>query len=137
MAGPSPAVDAVAGNLTPDEWDVVRFDTPEDLIAGIENREAAGGLVFAADGVDIYTATAGGAPGAAAVNWLPDGWSTFGQLLPPGATGSLLRANAFFGGIGSGFPSVVLACWVALGIVLALIAARREPGGATTAVDPE
>ncbi|MFD6883787.1 ABC transporter permease [Rhodococcus sp. (in: high G+C Gram-positive bacteria)] len=282
LAGPSPAVDAVAGNLTPDEWDVVRFDTPEDLIAGIENREAAGGLVFAADGVDVYTATAGGAPGAAAVtalgtsiaqrqqvpvrthelvafpaddprgagltaaalpmvfgglipaialtqlfpgrnrlllrfvgvvafaviagaaltailqfgtgslagnywltaeglalgmgalaltvlgleallgpvgiglgaflmmfvgnplsalgtgsNWLPDGWSTFGQLLPPGATGSLLRANAFFGGIGSGFPSVVLACWVAFGLVLALIAARREPRGATTAVDPE
>ena len=70
-------------------------------------------------------------------NWLPDGWSTFGQLLPPGATGSLLRANAFFGGIGSGFPSVVLACWVAFGLVLALIAARREPRGATTAVDPE
>ena len=70
LAGPSPAVDAVAGNLTPDEWDVVRFDTPEDLIAGIENREAAGGLVFAADGVDVYTATAGGAPGAAAVTAL-------------------------------------------------------------------
>lgn len=282
LAGPQPAVDAVAGNLAPDEWTVVRFDSPDKLVAGIQKREATGGIAFAADGVDVYTAAAAGAPGAAAItavgtvvaqqqqlpvrthevvpfpvddprgagltaaalpmvfgglipaialtqlfpgrnrlllrlvgvvvfalfagaaltailqfgtgslagnywltaeglalgmgalaltvlgleavlgpvgvavgafvmifignplsalgtgsNWLPDGWSTFGQLMPPGATGSLLRANAFFGGIGSGFPSVVLGCWVAFGLVLAGIAALRDPITDTTAADHE
>ncbi|MBM7458371.1 ABC transporter permease [Rhodococcus coprophilus] len=282
LAGPQPAVDAVAGNLAPDEWTVVRFETPEALAAGIQKREATGGLAFTAEAVDVYTAAAAGAPGAAAVtalgtvvaqqqqlpvrthdvvpfpaddprgagltaaalpmvfgglvpaialtqlfpgrnrlllrvvgvvafaviagaaltailqfgtgslagnywltaeglalgmaalaltvlgleavlgpigigvgavlmmfignplsalgtgsNWLPDGWSTFGQLLPPGATGSLLRANAFFGGIGSGYPSMVLACWVVFGLVLAGIAALREPDPAPVVDDPE
>ncbi|MGA5196550.1 hypothetical protein [Streptomyces exfoliatus] len=31
---------------------------------------------------------------ASGPHWLPDGWVTVGQLLPPGASGSLLRANA-------------------------------------------
>ena len=31
---------------------------------------------------------------------LPDGWSTVGQWLPPGATGTLLRSVAFFDGAG-------------------------------------
>ncbi len=282
LAGPQPAVDALAGNLAPDEWDVVHFETPDALVAGIQNREVTGGIAFTADGVDVYTAAAAGAPGAAAVtavgsvvaqqqqlpvrthevvpfpaadpreagltaaalpmvfgglipaialtqlfpgrdrlllrvvgvvgfaviagaaltailqfgtgslagnywltaeglalgmgalaltvlgleavlgpigigvgaflmmfignplsamgtgsNWLPDGWSTFGQFLPPGATGSLLRANAFFGGIGSGYRSAVLGCWVVFGLVLAGIAGLREPHPATGADDLE
>ncbi|MGU3585658.1 ABC transporter permease, partial [Rhodococcus sp. C26F] len=59
--------------------------------------------------------------------WLPDGWSTLGQLLPPGATGSLLRANAFFDGVGAAFPTIVLLCWVVFGLVLAFVASRRKP----------
>lgn len=37
-------------------------------------------------------------------HWLPNGWATLGQLLPPGASGSLLRANAFFDGTGVAAP---------------------------------
>lgn len=58
-------------------------------------------------------------------HWLPDGWSTLGQLLPPGAAGSLLRSNAFFGGQGAAGPALVLTCWVVLGLALVLIADRR------------
>ncbi|MFF7332001.1 hypothetical protein ACIQU5_19435 [Streptomyces sp. NPDC090306] len=58
-------------------------------------------------------------------HWLPDGWATVGQLLPPGASGSLLRANAFFDGSGGGRPVLVLAVWTVVGIGLALLADRR------------
>lgn len=58
-------------------------------------------------------------------HWLPAGWAALGQLLPPGAAGSLLRANAFFGSGGAGLPAFILAVWVALGLALALLAGRR------------
>ncbi|MFC8231359.1 hypothetical protein [Streptomyces sp. NPDC057287] len=58
-------------------------------------------------------------------HWLPDGWATLGQLLPPGASGSLLRANAFFDGADAGLPALTLAVWVAVGIALAFLADRR------------
>ncbi|MFZ3475094.1 hypothetical protein ACODT3_00490 [Streptomyces sp. 4.24] len=58
-------------------------------------------------------------------HWLPTGWATLGQLLPPGASGSLLRANAFFDGSGAGLPALTLAVWVGIGIALALLADRR------------
>lgn len=58
-------------------------------------------------------------------HWLPTGWATLGQLLPPGASGSLLRANAFFDGAGAGLPTLTLVVWVGIGIALALLADRR------------
>jgi hypothetical protein len=61
-------------------------------------------------------------------HWLPSGWAQAGQLLPPGAAGSLLRANAYFDGADSGRPALVLAVWVAAGLALLLLAGlRREP----------
>lgn len=62
--------------------------------------------------------------------WLPAGWAALGQVLPPGASGSLLRANAFFDGAGAGAPALVLAGWVVLGVVLVLVARGRGPRGA-------
>ncbi|MFJ9034864.1 hypothetical protein ACIRQP_41940 [Streptomyces sp. NPDC102274] len=61
--------------------------------------------------------------------WLHSGWATVGQLLPPGASGSLLRANAFFDGTGSAAPALILTAWVVLGLallLLVLVAARRK-----------
>ncbi|MER7981363.1 hypothetical protein [Streptomyces sp. NPDC095817] len=58
-------------------------------------------------------------------HWLPSSWATVGQLLPPGASGSLLRANAFFGGAGGGLPALVLTVWVVIGVGLILLADRR------------
>ncbi len=45
---------------------------------------------------------------------LPRPGGAFGQLLPPGAGGSLLRSVAFFDGAASGRPLGVLAAWAAL-----------------------
>ncbi|MFB7652432.1 MULTISPECIES: hypothetical protein [unclassified Streptomyces] len=58
-------------------------------------------------------------------HWLPSGWSTLGQLLPPGAAGSLLRANAFFDGQGGGLPALVLTAWVVAGVSMVLVADRQ------------
>ena len=56
---------------------------------------------------------------------LPTGWSTLGQWLPPGATGTLLRSVAFFDGAGGTRALWILVGWVVLG--LALAAPRRSP----------
>lgn len=63
---------------------------------------------------------------------LPSGWSTLGQLLPPGATGTALRSTAFFEGAGAGFALMVLAAWVVVGAGLALI-----PRRSSAMADPE
>ncbi|MGU3585659.1 ABC transporter permease, partial [Rhodococcus sp. C26F] len=67
VVGPPPAVDALGANLDADQWEIVRFDSPDALTAAIENRQAAGGLALGPDGVQVYTASAGGAGAAAAI----------------------------------------------------------------------
>ena len=57
---------------------------------------------------------------------LPKPWGAFGQLLPPGAGGNLLRSTAFFGGSGAGGHLVVLVVWTLCGYAAIAIAARRQ-----------
>ncbi|WP_039804080.1 hypothetical protein [Nocardia araoensis] len=57
---------------------------------------------------------------------LPAGWGAFGQLLPPGATGSLLRCLAYFDGAGATKPLLVLAVWVVCGVFFFAIGTLRE-----------
>jgi hypothetical protein len=66
---------------------------------------------------------------ASAPEWLPGGWGAFGQYLPPGATGTLLRSVAYFDGAGSGHALLVLTCWIAAGLGL-LALSRRRPARA-------
>ncbi|MGE2729258.1 ABC transporter permease [Mycolicibacterium vaccae] len=56
---------------------------------------------------------------------LPAGWGTLGQLLPQGATATLLRSAAAFGGAGSVAAVVVLSCWIIAGIALVGVAGFR------------
>ncbi|GIE30928.1 membrane protein [Actinoplanes italicus] len=59
------------------------------------------------------------------------GWAgELGQLLPPGAGGSLLRSTAFFDGAGATHAVVVLLSWLAFGALLCVasaLRARRRP----------
>ncbi|KNB54376.1 hypothetical protein [Streptomyces caatingaensis] len=64
---------------------------------------------------------------ASGPEWLPSGWGTFGQFLPPGAGGTLLRSTAFFDGAGCGRALVVLACWLLAGLALFTLGSRRTP----------
>lgn len=56
---------------------------------------------------------------------LPSALGAFGQLLPPGANGTLLRSTAFFDGAAAGGPLLVLAAWLAGGLLLAVLGRRR------------
>jgi hypothetical protein len=62
---------------------------------------------------------------------LPRGWGALGQLLPPGAAGSLLRSVSFFDGARGGRPLAVLACWMAAGLLLCALGAARGRRRAT------
>jgi hypothetical protein len=64
---------------------------------------------------------------ATAPEKLPSGWGAFGQLLPPGATGSLLRSVAFFDGAAAGGPVAVLATWAGAGLALMALGRLRHP----------
>jgi hypothetical protein len=58
--------------------------------------------------------------------WLPGGLGLFGQLLPPGATGTLVRSAAYFDWAGGGTAAVILIAWVAIGIALTVIGIMRD-----------
>jgi hypothetical protein len=67
---------------------------------------------------------------------LPTGWATLGQWLPPGATGTLLRSVTFFDGAGGMTALWILLGWVALGLLLAALGARRVARHEAVAVAP-
>lgn len=58
--------------------------------------------------------------------WLPAGLGPVGQLLPPGATGTLVRSVAYFGGAGGLTAGLTLAAWVLAGVVLLILGAARN-----------
>ena len=66
---------------------------------------------------------------ASAPEMLPSGWGQFGQLMPQGATATLLRSAAAFDGRGATTAIAVLACWVLFGIGLTVAAAVRQGKG--------
>lgn len=57
--------------------------------------------------------------------WLPSALGTLGQLLPPGAAGTLVRAAAYFDGAGGGRAALTLAVWVVIGLALHVVGAMR------------
>lgn len=57
--------------------------------------------------------------------WLPAGVGALGQALPPGATGTFVRAAAYFDLDGGAVAGLTLACWVIVGCGLLLVAAAR------------
>ncbi|MBP2454566.1 ABC transporter permease [Mycolicibacterium lutetiense] len=59
---------------------------------------------------------------------LPSGWGQLGQLLPQGATATLLRSTAYFDGAGADTAIIVLSCWAIVGLMLVINAALRRPG---------
>jgi hypothetical protein len=69
---------------------------------------------------------------------LPRPFGLIGQLLPPGAGGSLLRSTAFFDGSAAAAPLAALAAWAGLGLaaVWAGGVLRRRPAAATAVVRP-
>ena len=76
---------------------------------------------------------------ASAPELLPSGWGALGQLLPPGAVVSALRAVSGFDGAGALEPLVVLGGWAVAGLAMAglAVALRSRPrGGVAAPVQP-
>ncbi|MGH4034992.1 ABC transporter permease [Actinomycetota bacterium Odt1-20B] len=68
---------------------------------------------------------------------LPQPVGFLGQLLPPGAGGSLLRSVSYFDGARATAPALTLAAWAGLGLLAVLLGAlrgRRGAAGAESAV---
>jgi hypothetical protein len=63
---------------------------------------------------------------SSAPEMLPHPWGALGQLLPPGATGTLLRNVSFFDGAAITQPIVVLVAWALLGLAAYALAGRRQ-----------
>lgn len=63
---------------------------------------------------------------ASAPSLLPSPWGAVGQLLPPGAAGTLLRNLAFFEGAATLVPIAVLSGWLILGLGCYLLGVARD-----------
>jgi hypothetical protein len=63
---------------------------------------------------------------SSAPEMLPRGWGEVGQWMPQGATATLLRSTAFFGGAGAAPAIIVAICWAVAGAVLVTLAALRQ-----------
>ncbi|MCC2313282.1 hypothetical protein [Cellulomonas xiejunii] len=69
--------------------------------------------------------------------WLPTGLGAFGQILPPGATGTLVRSVAYFGGTGGLTAGLTLGAWVVIGLVVHAIGSRRTSKAAPAVATAE
>ncbi|MCO0831891.1 ABC transporter permease [Fructobacillus sp. W13] len=74
------------------------------------------GLIIAAIMLILLGNPLSGLPSAPEM--LPAGFGAFGQLLPPGATGTLLRNLTFFDGNATLMPLLVLGAYIAFGLIL-------------------
>lgn len=104
-------------------------------VAGLVSFAVAGSVVgfatvFGPAGIGIAALTMLliGNPFSAATSapeLLPQPWGAIGQLLPPGAAGSLLRSVAFFDGAAAAGPLAVLLVWGAVALALLGVGALR------------
>lgn len=72
---------------------------------------------------------------ASAPEMLPRPWGVIGQYLPPGATGTLMRDVAFFGGHGVAPALLTLTGYLLLGLVFYLWAVYRAQRTGTVDID--
>jgi hypothetical protein len=61
---------------------------------------------------------------------LPEPVGRIGQLLPPGAGGTLLRSISYFDGARAMTPAITLAAWAGFGLVCILLGGLRKKRGA-------
>ncbi|MEV4538473.1 hypothetical protein AB0J82_32315 [Asanoa sp. NPDC049518] len=94
------------------------------FVLGFERLLRGGGIAIAALTLILLGNPLSGQ--ASAPEMLPHPWGALGQLLPPGATGTLLRNVSFFDGAAITRPIVVLVAWALLGLAAYCLAGRRH-----------
>ena len=93
-------------------------------VAGLGATLGAGGVVLAVLLVFLLGNPLSGLTSAPEL--LPQPWGALGQLLPPGAGGTLLRSVAFFDGAGGATAAWVLGAWAGGGLLLAAVTSRSR-----------
>lgn len=94
------------------------------LVSGLASLIGYGGI-----GVGALVAVLLGNPFSgvtSAPEMLPEPLGALGQLMPPGAGGTLLRSVSFFEGNAAAAPVVVLAVWSVLGLLAVGLARGRD-----------
>lgn len=100
------------------------------LVLGLQRLLGGGGIAIAAVLLILLGNPLSGL--ASAPEFLPTPWGAIGQLLPPGATGTLLRNVAFFDGAAILAPILVLVFWALAGLGMYLLAVARIGHGSQT-----
>jgi hypothetical protein len=98
------------------------------LVLGLQRLLSGAGIAVAAVLLILLGNPLSGL--ATAPELLPAPWGALGQLLPPGATGTLLRNVAFFDGAATATPLTTLALWTITGLALYFLASlvqHRKP----------
>ncbi|GAB2665517.1 membrane protein [Gordonia jinhuaensis] len=113
---------------------VLAFAATAFGVIGLRSLLGVPGLVIAALALIVVGNPLSGL--SSAPELLPSPWGTIGQLLPPGATGSLLRNVEFFNGHAITQPVVVLCAWLLVGLALYALALRRTVALRRTASAP-
>lgn len=72
VTGPARATDTLRASADANAWDIRVYRTPADVRSAVESRETAGGIALTEQGVDVYTATAGGPSATGAITALGD-----------------------------------------------------------------
>jgi hypothetical protein len=93
------------------------------LVLGLERLLRGAGIALAALVLIVLGNPLSGLNSAPEL--LPRPWGMLGQLLPPGATGTLLRNVSFFDGADIARPVIVLVCWLAVGLAAYALGVRR------------
>jgi hypothetical protein len=94
-------------------------------VNGAANLFGRAGLIATAATIMLLGNPLSGA--TSAQEMLPSGWSTLGQVLPPGAFGSATRAVGFYDGNGASSAVLVLAAWTLVGALLLLAGPAAYP----------
>ncbi|OLT40436.1 hypothetical protein BJF87_11940 [Gordonia sp. CNJ-863] len=102
-------------------------------LAGLQNAFGAKGFTIGAMVMMFLGNPLAGIAGSAA--WLPSGLGTVGQILPPGAAGTLVRSAAYFGGAGGLTAGLTLVTWIVVGLVLFVTGMRRAAVSTPEAVE--
>jgi hypothetical protein len=72
---------------------------------------------------------------SSAPEFLPHPWGAIGQLLPPGATGMLLRNVIFFDGVDTSKSILALLGWLIIGLLTYILAGLRTPKAPSPSVE--
>ncbi|GAB3998874.1 membrane protein [Glycomyces albus] len=130
----------VLGSIEGDYWAVtaaisLTIYAASWAVLGLNKLLGRAGLVLGAVAIMLVGNPLSGLTSAPEL--LPAPWGEVGQYFTPGAGATALKSLAFFDGNGADTALIVLASWLAAGIVLFILGAVRQRAGTVGTVEKE